>query len=246
MDEESSDKVNIEKSPKKSIADLFNDLPYRHYPSRHMIIYQGDKIEYVYYIISGYVRVYNITNKGNERTLVILGPGESMPIVQSEEAQYFYDALTDVEAAYGSYEQIIERFLEHKEYMEVAREAGVQLMQRMLEQLEVVSYDNANDKISKALEFLAKYYGKGDADYRTINFKLTHQELANLVNLTRETVTTVIHRLVRQQAIDLSDGGYISVHISLDKVNPDEEPKNLRTKLSKVKAGLIPNPEMSP
>src|SRR5579884_481664 len=105
----------------KTIADLFNDLPYRHFPAKNMIIYQGDKIERLYYIISGYVRMYNITNKGNERTLAILGPGESIPLIQSETAQYFYDALTEVEAAYGSYEQIIDRFLADRDYMEAAR-----------------------------------------------------------------------------------------------------------------------------
>ncbi len=207
---------------KKSIADLFNGLPYRHFPPKHMILYQGDKAERVYYIISGYARMYNITSKGNERTMAIIGPGESLPLVQAEVTRYFYDALSDVEAAYGTYEEIIDRFLADKDYMEVARKAGVRLMQRMVEQMEVLSYDNAVDKVERALKFLAEYYGEEESGYRRIKFRITHQEMANLVNLTRETVTHIVNKLEDKQFIQIGEGGHILV-MDPEAVNEDKK-----------------------
>lgn len=195
----------------RSIADLFNDLPFRHYPQKHMIVYQGDKLDRIYYIISGYVRMYNITSKGNERTLSILGPGESIPLIQAETANYFYDAFTDVDAAYCSYEEVVRRFLADGEYMEVARRSGVKIMQRMMEHMDMLANDTAIEKMEAAFRFLAKYYGEENEGSSTLKFKMTHQELGNFVNLTRETVSNLIHKLEKRKLIKINAGGYITV-----------------------------------
>jgi CRP-like cAMP-binding protein len=233
-----NDRLTDEKSDttvhKKSIADLFNGLPYRHFPAKHMIIYQGDKADRIYYIISGYVRMYNITQKGNERTMAILGPGESLPLIQSETTQNFYDALTEVEAAYGTYEEIVNRFLADKAYMEVARDASVQIMQRVFDQMEILSNDSAAEKVELALKFLAKYYGEEHSGYRRIKFKVTHQELANLVNLTRETVSQTINKLEKKKLIRIGDSGYLLV--------VDASAKNVDNKGSNDKASVLKLP----
>lgn len=218
--------------PQKTIADLFNDLPFRHFPHRQMILYQGDKIDRLYYIISGYVRMYNITPKGNERILAILGPGESLPLIQSEHAQYFYDAFTDVEAAYSSYEQIVERFLADSDYMEVARASGVKLMERMMEQMDMLSTDSAQDKVELALRFLAKHYGDEADGYSTIKFRVTHQELGNLVNLTRETVSNLVQKLERKKIIKTNNSGHIKVFTRPEDMELIESNKRLKDRIS--------------
>jgi CRP-like cAMP-binding protein len=219
----------VSTGPKKTIADLFDGCPYSHFPARHMIYYREDKIERLYYIISGYVRMYNITDKGNERTLAILGPGESMPLIQTEIAQYFYDAFTEVEAVYSTYDELIERFLADEDYMAVARNSGVRLMQRMLEQMEVMATDTASGKVELALKFLAKYYGEHHSGYTQIKFRITHQELANLVNLTRETVSSTINKLEKSGTIKLGDNGTIEI--------PDETKPSGATKVKKIRLG---------
>ncbi len=234
----------VQNPPAKSIADLFNDLPYRHFSHRQMIVYQGDKIDRIYYLISGYVRMYNITSKGNERTLAILGPGESIPLIQSDHAAYFYDALTDVEAAYGSYEVIVERFLEYGEYMEVARQSGVKLMERMMEQMEVLASDSAAEKIELAFQFLARHYGEEGDGYSTIKFRLTHQELGNLVNLTRETVSNLLQKMERKKQIKVNKAGYTRVFIKKDDVETDKSSSKITEKLSGgIRLRAVPDSE---
>jgi CRP-like cAMP-binding protein len=144
---------------------------------------------------------------------MILGPGESIPLIQSEHAQYFYGALTDVEAAYGSFEEVIERFLADKRYMDVARESSVKLMERMMKQMEVLASDTAAERVKNMIEHLAVFYGEDSGNYRRISFKLTHQEIANLVNITRETASQSISRLERTKFIKIDKDGYYLVKI---------------------------------
>jgi len=232
--------------PTKSIADLFNDLPYRHFPHRQMILYQGDYIDRIYYIISGYVRMYNITPKGNERILAILGPGESLPLIQSEHAEYFYDAFTEVEAAYSSYDQIVERFMADEGYMEVARIAGVKLMQRMMEQMDMLATDSALDKVESALRFLAKYYGDEGHEVSTIKFRMTHQELGNLVNLTRETVSNLVQKLERKKVIKINPGGFISVAQTPEDKKTASSNKRLSARLGNgIRLGALSDTEVT-
>jgi CRP-like cAMP-binding protein len=212
-------------TPQKTIADLFDGMPSRHFPAKQMLFYRGDEITRIYYIISGYVRMYTITNKGNERTLVILGPGESLPVIQTEKAQYFYDAVTDVETVYGTYEELIKRFLADPQYMDAARASGVVMLKRMVEQMEILAGDTAREKIETMLAFLAKYYGEPDGEYHRLSFKITHQELGNLVNATRETVSQNIAKLERSKKIKTDKDGRYLVKVSdyLEDVNnPDE------------------------
>lgn len=230
--------------PQKSIADLFNDLPFRHFPHRQMIFYQGDKIDRIYYIISGYVRMYNITPKGNERILAILGPGESLPLIQSEHAEYFYDAFTEVQAAYSSYEQIVERFLADSDYMEVARASGVKLMQRMVEQMDMLATDSAADKVESALQFLAKYYGEEHEGCSTLKFKITHQELGNLVNLTRETVSNLIQNLEKKKLIKTNAAGFLIIQSLAAVTEAGESRKKISEKLGRgIRLGAFSDSE---
>jgi len=195
----------------KNISDLFNDLPFRHYPAKQIMLYKGDTISRIYYIISGYARMYNVTGKGHERTLTILGPGETIPLIQTPSAQYNYDALTDVEVAHGTYQEIISRFLADKSYMEVARDASVKLMTRMMKQMEALAGDTVGDRIEQMLEFLGEYYGEPRGSFNRICFRLTHQELANLVNVARETVSQNMARLERKKMIKFDGDGYLLV-----------------------------------
>jgi CRP/FNR family transcriptional regulator len=202
--------VNLE-APSKSLADLFNGLPFRRFAAKQILFFQGDPINKIYYILSGYVRMYNITPRGSERTLLILGPGDSPPIIQTPEALYFYDAFTDIYVAQGTLEEITKRFLADETYMAVARDAGIKLLKRMMSQMEVVSSETANEKIEKIIQFLGEYYGETSGEYNRICFKLTHQDLANLINLTRETVSQNITKLSKKKLIKLGKDGHILV-----------------------------------
>ncbi|HSW78763.1 MAG TPA: Crp/Fnr family transcriptional regulator [Candidatus Babeliales bacterium] len=211
-------------TPEKSIADLFHGMPSRHFPAKQMLFYRGDEISRIYYVVSGYVRMYTITNKGNERTLTILGPGESLPIIQTEKAEYFYDAITDVETVYGTLEELIKRFLADPQYMDVARASGVIMLKRMMEQMEILAGDTAREKIETMLAFLGKYYGEPVGEYHRLCFKITHQELGNLVNATRETVSQNIAKLERGKKIKTDKNGMYLVKVSdylEDRSNPD-------------------------
>ena len=195
----------------KSIADLFEGLPYRHYRAKTMILYQGDPITRLFYIISGYVKMYNITSRGNERTLMVLGPGESVPLIQSQIAEYFYDALTDVEVAHGTYDEIVKRFLADEKYMQAARDSGVRLMHRMMRQMEILASDTAEERLKQMLCYLSEYYGEEQKGYSRLRFKITHQELANMINATRETVTQIMGKFEGKKFVRFDNDGFLTV-----------------------------------
>lgn len=184
---------------------------------QQIIIYEGDEVSKFYYLQSGYVKVYNITEDGDERTLMIRGPGDIFPMLKDPtqpiySARYFHSALTDVEIGVIDQAELLKE-------TEASREAAWALLRyvsefsaSLTERLSQIENKTAEGKLEYLLPYLkdvcGQPIGKG-GDYR-LDLKLTHQDLASLLGIARETVSREMQKLVKQGQISYLDG-YIVV-----------------------------------
>ena len=67
---------------------------------------------------------------------------------------------------------------------------------------------DSETRVLQELERLYKRYGKEEAGSRVIDHKFTHEELANLVGTTRETVTRTLAKLLEKDKVFVNDKGY--------------------------------------
>lgn len=61
---------------------IFKGLPVRKFRRGQILIYEGDRIDHIHLLISGYVKVSNILANGSQRTIIIYKPGEAFPFGQ--------------------------------------------------------------------------------------------------------------------------------------------------------------------
>src|SRR5690348_14218953 len=80
---------------------LFKKLPVRHLARGQILIYEGDPIDNIYFLASGYVKVSNIQVDGTNRTIFVYAPGDAFPLTSYLSgigiARYFYECMSDVE-----------------------------------------------------------------------------------------------------------------------------------------------------
>lgn len=69
----------------------------------------------------------------------------------------------------------------------------------------------ASDKLLYTFYYLSRLYGQPKGVSSEITLKLTHQSIASLVGLTRETVAVELNKLRRKKIINYSNQRY-SVH----------------------------------
>ena len=66
---------------------------------------------------------------------------------------------------------------------------------------------------------LAGEYGEKNLDGITLNIKLTHQDIANMVGITRETVTRVLDKWQKDREISILKNKHI--HLNFDFLKRD-------------------------
>lgn len=153
----------------------------------------------VYYLKSGYVRMYLISEDGKEVTLNIFKPGSFFSMIWAlagKENAYFFEAVTPVVTHRVNREALIE-FLDKEP--EVERD----LLRRILSgldgiliRMEYFLAGEASQKVAAVITMLAMRLGeKKKSGELVVAMPMTHQEVANLAGMARETASIELKKL---------------------------------------------------
>ncbi len=161
---------------------------------------------------SGYIKRYLITNDGSQSIQVIYGPNEIFPLTPVYQTiykmdiyrgpeLYYYEAMTEIQICSISQDRLQSATDEDPMiYKDLLYAAGVRL-NSYIHRLESVSLRIANRKVAYQLIYLADKFGQKTPEGTTIMMPLTHQTLADVLNLARETVTHCISHLQDKKII---------------------------------------------
>jgi CRP-like cAMP-binding protein len=201
----------------KSIAKLFVDGRPRLYPKNQLIHYEGDPLTHIYMVRSGFIKAYTILESGDTRTILILGPGDIFPLSFSASLdwenyaiRYFYQTLCDTEVVSLPAEVLRKHIETDAEAMNTYMSYLAASNEAIMNQLEVMKNKKAIDKVAMLLPYLISKSGKKlRPDVYQLQLKLSHQEIADLSGVTRETTTTLIKELEKAGVIDQRKGHWI-------------------------------------
>jgi CRP-like cAMP-binding protein len=198
----------------KGIVKLFSDGRPKRYPKNQLIHYAGDPLTNIYMVEDGFIKAYTILDSGDTRTILLLGPGDIFPLSFASsldwanyEIKYFYQTLVDTQVISLPVDVLrqhigteTEAMTTYMNYMAASNEA-------IMTQLEVMKNKKAIDKVAMLLPYLISKAGKKiKPDVYQMQLKLSHQEIADLSGVTRETTTTLIKELEKEGVIDQRKG----------------------------------------
>ena len=200
----------VSSSYNNRIEDLFKNGNKRKYPKNQIIAYQGDTLKAIHLIEEGYIKAYTILDSGDTRTMFILGPGDIFPIAFSltldwsdYEIRYFYQSLTDVKLTLLEHEQFKKSIDTEPAITQVYMTYMGASNQAIMTQLEVMKNKTAKDKISLLLPYIAQKLGEEiRPNTYKLKLKLSHQEIADLSGITRETTTAILKELEKEGVIN--------------------------------------------
>lgn len=217
------------------MAKFFEGAPSRSYHKNQLIHYQGDAMTHIYRLKKGFVKAYTILDTGDTRTIFLLSPGDIFPIAfsvatdwQKYRIKYFYQTMSDVELQVIDRDLLAKKLESNIQYMQAYLTYLANTNNAVLNQLEVMKNKRAIDKLEFLLPYLVLKLGKkiGPNRYQ-LQIKLSHQEIADLSGVTRETTTALIKSLERKKVLKQDDGYWIINGSKLVESPFDEElPKN--------------------
>ncbi len=136
---------------------------------------------FLYCLKTGYIKEFNCLQNGNYNITNIFKPQD---IIGYNKSYYnentVYEALTPI----TFYEIYDPNFISNNYLLQKCFKCLGNINNFHNQLLSITSYAN-NYKVTKLLDMLYEYYG----DNNCIPFKLTHQDLASILGITRESVS---------------------------------------------------------
>ncbi|MBI2034616.1 MAG: Crp/Fnr family transcriptional regulator [Candidatus Levybacteria bacterium] len=176
------------------------------YKKRETVLRADDTPQGVYFIKKGYVRVYSISQEGQELTLFILQPNDFFPVrwsITRDPIRYSYETLTPTEV-WRAPRELFVSFLRKRPgiLFEIMRRTLTRLGS-ILQGMEYLVYGDAYAKVAAILLILTDRFGRQTslAKRIAIPFPLTHKDIAALIGVTRETVSLEMEKLYRKNIL---------------------------------------------
>ena len=182
------------------LTDILKHARVKHFPRGQILLYEGDTVPEVFILKKGVVKIHDIDAQGNEKILHIVNPPGVLPLAffsgGDMTTQWFYTALTDCDAYVLPEETLRKAATDNgKLGMHLTNWFSGEVHE-LLVRLSSLGKTNARDKLVAALKYLAVCHSKQRVSgwYR-VNFPVSHQLLADMVGITRESAATAMKEL---------------------------------------------------
>jgi CRP-like cAMP-binding protein len=187
---------------KVSDADLRNIaqlLIERRFPKHRTIVEEGLAGDYMYVIREGRVKVTKLSGDGREKILEELGPGDffgEMSLLDNAERSASVKTLTETRILALSRSDFLAELRRNPDLAMAVIQELTRRVRQMDEQASSLSFQRVRDRTKGALLRLARE-DSTRAGWR-ITPSLTHQQIADHIGSSRETVTRVLKVLKDQ------------------------------------------------
>lgn len=169
-----------------------------------VIIRPEDKIDHIYFIEKGYVRFYHISEDGRELTFLIYKPGYLFPVVYTflgKSTRYYFEAVTPLILRRTTKEDFAKIVNSNPSLVYLIIQEIVKRLDESLEKMEHLSYGSANKTVAYIIKSCAEEFGQVIGNKIVIKVPLTHQLIASMAGLARETVSVEMKKLREMKAI---------------------------------------------
>jgi len=206
--------------PKHNVAEFatfYEQFQTRRYKKGEVLIRSDDDPQGIFCLTKGYIRQYTISKNGMELTLHILKPTSYFPMVWAINGTpnvYFFEALTPVEVGRAPRDQVVS-FIKDKpmvifKLMSVLLEDYAETLTRV----EHLVFSDAYRRVISVLVYIAKHFGYEINGSMKVNHRFTHQDIATLVGVVRETASVEMRKLETKGLIKYVDHSILFTDIN--------------------------------
>jgi CRP/FNR family transcriptional regulator/CRP/FNR family cyclic AMP-dependent transcriptional regulator len=179
----------------------------KRYPKDGVVFFENEAGDSLFMIADGRVKVTILGDDGREIILSVLGPGEffgEMSLLDNEPRSATTIAAEDAELLCLSRPDFEGVLRENPSIMATLIKVLSGRLRHANHQISTLALLDVYGRVARVLVELARDEGKRLKDGRIAFHRPTHQEMANRIGTTRETVTRMLKDLQRQNLIRVS------------------------------------------
>lgn len=182
-------------------------------PKGEVLLELDEPVEQVVFLEEGYVRHYTFSVEGEEFTHNILKPHSLFPIhlaLIEQTNPHYFETLTKVRVKIVESKQIINELIKEPELLLALTKKLAAGLNQTTFRVESLLFGDARQRVAAVLVLMGKRFGRAKSRGSLPSkqqividaFSITHQLLASITALTRETVSLEMMALKKEGLID--------------------------------------------
>jgi CRP-like cAMP-binding protein len=192
----------------------------RHYPKDTVVFFENEEGDFFFMIVGGRIKVTILGDDGREVILSILGPGDffgEMALLDNEPRSATAIAVEDSELLSLHRHDFQTVLADNRSIMAALIKILTSRIRKANHQISTLALLDVYGRVARVIVDMARDEGRRLKDGRIAFRRATHQEIANRIGTTRETVTRMLKDLERQGMIHV-EGREIVVQPDFEKV----------------------------
>ncbi len=176
------------------------------FPKNSPVYLPGDVAEAVYVLLEGRIRLMSLTEQGKQGILAFIDPGDlfgELAVAGVDEREEYAEAAVNSKVL-AIPRTALDPVMQKNAAVTLSITKLIGWRRQKLERrLRNLLFHSNRERLIGLLWELLPQYGKNCADGVLLDIKLSHQELANLIGVTRESVTVTLGELQQENLVQL-------------------------------------------
>jgi CRP/FNR family transcriptional regulator, cyclic AMP receptor protein len=189
--------------PTKS-ENMLNQHSHKNFKKGDYVYMPEEAADRIYFLSEGKIKIGTYSNDGKEITKAILSKGEVfgvLALVGQERRRDFALTIEDAKICVITNDEMKNLMRDHSMlHIFIMKLLGSRLL-KMEKRLEALVFKDSRTRVIEFLRELARDRGQRVGYETLVKGFLTHQEIANLTATSRQTVTTILNELRRDNII---------------------------------------------
>lgn len=169
------------------------------------VYFEDQKAETIYFVAKGRVKIYYLNEKNKEVVKSILSTGEifgELALAEEGKRSDFAQVMdNETVICAWSLEDIRQLMLDDRDFsFSITKLVGLRLL-KLERKFELLAFKDTRTRIVEFLKDAAQWKGKKVGDETVIMTSLTHRDIAKLVGLSRQSVSTTLNDLKNENKI---------------------------------------------
>ena len=207
----------------QKITAFFEKFPTVNLAKDQIIFHYRQSADYIYLVKSGFITCDSIFSQPEKSfPLTISSPGDIIPLTSIASAnnkyplRHIFCAITPTilyEAPLKQFREFVQKDQSVYYYLQ---QKIAKILYNLINHLEILLNNSAEEKVMNILFYLFNNFSKKTKDGYILQFPLTHKKLASFCNLSRETTTKVVDKLLQQKKFQYQNHFFLSSKCDFD------------------------------
>ncbi len=193
----------------ESIIAHFSDGVQMQFTSGETIINGIDEPEGVYLIKEGFVKAFSVSKAGQGNLLLIHEAGEFIPLPWALDGAHttglYYEAMTDVKVLRAPKDNLRAAMGTNTWLSQEVMKQAVNIITVYTQRIQTLEFRSARGRIISELLNLSERFGEKHGKQVLINAPVTHQDIADSINMNRETASRALGDLFEEGLVGQSE-----------------------------------------